>query len=103
MPLVLEMCPLFVRKYLIILKLVLGDGIRLESRNLLLRSLLVSVVKIWKWFWKCALYLIEDFLIILKLVLGEGIRPESRNMLFSSLLVSVVKIWKGGWKCAPYL
>ena len=53
----LEMRPIFVKNFLIILKLVLGEGIRLESRNFLFRSLLVSVVKKWKWFWECALCL----------------------------------------------
>ena len=48
------MRPICKENFLIILKLVLGEGIRLESRNLFLRSLLVSVVKIWKWVWKCA-------------------------------------------------
>ena len=60
-----------------ILKLVLGEGTRLESQNLLFRSLLVSVVKIWKLVGKCALYLLEKILIILKSVLGEGIRQEA--------------------------
>ena len=41
----------------------LGKGIMLESQNLLFRSLLVSVVKIWKLVWKCVLYLQEHFLI----------------------------------------
>ena len=81
------MCPIFVKNYLIILKLVLEEGIRLESRNLLLRSLLVSVVMILEWVWKCALYLKE---IILKLVLGKGVKLESRNLLLRPPLVSVV-------------
>ena len=58
---------------------------RLESRNLLLRSLLVSVVMILELVWKCDLYLNENYLIILKLVLGEGIRLESRILLYRSL------------------
>ena len=72
----------------------MDEGIRQEYRNFLLRPLLVSVVKIWKWFWKCAIYLKENYLIILKLVLGEGIKLESRNLLFSSLLVSVEVGWE---------
>ena len=35
----LEMRPIFLRKLLIKLKLVLGEGIRLESRNLLFMSI----------------------------------------------------------------
>ena len=85
MEVVLETCPIFVKNYLIILKLVLDEEIRIESRNLLLRSLLVSVVMILEWVWKCDLYLKEKYLIILKLVLGEGIRLESRNLLYRSL------------------
>ena len=78
---VLEMCPIFVRKYKIILKLVLGDGIRLESRNLLFRSLLVSAVMIWKWVWNAPYICKKNYLIILKLVLGEGIRLYVRKLL----------------------
>ena len=37
---------IFGEEFLTILKLVLGEGIKLESRNSLFRSLLVSVVKI---------------------------------------------------------
>ena len=88
MSMVLKMCPMFVRKYIIILKLVLGDGIGLESRNLLFRSLLVFVVMIWKWFLKCALYMYENYLIILKLVFVDGIRLKSRKFLLRSLMLS---------------
>ena len=70
---------------------------------MLFRSLLVSVVKIWKWDWKRALYLYENFSIILNLVLDEGIRLESRNLLFRPPLESVVKVWKRFWKRALYL
>ena len=73
----LEMRPIFVRNFFIILKLVLGEGIRLKSRNLLFRSLLVSVSKMWRWFWKCVQYVYEKYYMILNLVLGEGIRLES--------------------------
>ena len=80
----------------------LGEGISFNSRNLLFTPPLVSVVKIWKWFWICALYLQENLLIILKLVLGEGVRQESRTFLLRPLLVSVVKIWNW-FGNAPYI
>ena len=75
------------------LKLVLGEAIRLEYQNLLFRSVFLSVVKIWKW----VLEMRPIFARILKLVLGEGIRLESRNLLFCGLDMEVV------WKCALYL
>ena len=52
---ILQTRPIFVQKILYDTKF--GIGLRLESRNLLFRHPLVSLVKIWKWFWKCALYL----------------------------------------------
>ena len=70
----LEMRPIFVRNFLIILKLVLGEGIRLKSQNLLFRSLLMSVVKIWRCFDKRVLHLYTKYYMILNLVFGEGIR-----------------------------
>ena len=60
-------CTLYLEEnFLIILKLVLGEGIRL--------------------------YLKESFLIILKLLLGEAIRQESGNFLYRHLMLSEVKI-----------
>ena len=91
MEVILEMRSIFVRK---LLKNTLDEGTRLESRSLLFRSLLVSVIKMWRWFWKCVPYLCKKYYMILTMVLGEGIRLESRNLLFRSLLVSVVKIFK---------
>ena len=46
MKIILQTRPISVQKCYMILNLVLGEGIRLESRNLLFRSLLMSVVKI---------------------------------------------------------
>ena len=103
MELGLEMRPIFVRKLLNNTKIGIGWGIRLESRNLLYRVLQVSVIKMWRWLWKCVLYVYKKYYMILNLVLGERIRLESRNLLFRSLFVSVVKIWKWVWKCALYL
>ena len=118
-------CALYLKEnFLIILNLVLGEGIRLESWNFSYRSLLVSEVNIWRLFCKRVLYLYKKYYMILNLVLGEGIRLEyfytkyymtqnwvlderikleSRNLLFRSLFVSVVKIWKWVWICVLYL
>ena len=63
----------------------------------------MSVNKLWRWFWKCVLYLYKKYYMILNLVLGEAIRMESQKLSFRSLFVSVVKMWKWFWKCALYL
>ena len=97
------MRPIFVWKLLDNTTIDIGWTNNVGILKFVIKASVGVVVKIWKWFWNCALYLQENYLIILKLVLGEGIRQESRNLFFRPLLVSVVKIWKVFWKWVLYL
>ena len=78
MEVVLGMRPIFARK--LVNNTEIGIGLRNKAGipKFVIRSLLVSVIKMFMWFWKCVIYLYKKYYMILNLVLGEEIRVESQ-------------------------